>query len=237
MLGRFFVVSYTLSAIMSSNMREQHGADWLRSRKKRAMDMTLAGVLAPTVLPVCLGAMPVIRCVDHMKPVIVQRRIGRGMQPFNMYKLRTMPESTPEQPSRNGWREEHATGLGRKLRMTHIDEMPQLINILQGNMSFVGFRPYIQAEIDLTKDVLDNAERKAWIGAIGVVQAGLFSDYMNQVHWQDYSEYSLRDRAIATVEFAETASFHGDLTLLADGLGIGVDGISRLVTQKATGLL
>jgi lipopolysaccharide/colanic/teichoic acid biosynthesis glycosyltransferase len=94
--------------------------------------------------PVLLIAGLLIRR-DGAPALFKQVRIGEGGEPFVLYKLRTMSAGadTPSVPVAQ-WAGEHdprITGVGRLLRRTHIDELPQLINIFRGEMSMVGPRP------------------------------------------------------------------------------------------------
>jgi lipopolysaccharide/colanic/teichoic acid biosynthesis glycosyltransferase len=82
-----------------------------------------------------------------------QERMGRGFQPFRIYKFRTMVHEA----ARIGGvitfgADPRITRIGRVLRKTKIDELPQLINVLQGQMSFVGPRPEVRRYVELFRD-------------------------------------------------------------------------------------
>ena len=126
------------------------GARYLSSRRKRALDVLLAGgalVLAAPVLAVTVLA---IRLETHGHPVYRQRRVGRGGARFELYKLRTMV-SGAETMGRGlavDEGDERITRLGAWLRRTSFDEVPNLINVLRGEMSLVGPRPTVQVQVD-----------------------------------------------------------------------------------------
>jgi sugar transferase EpsL len=108
---------------------------------KRTMDITLVLLGLPFVLPiVALAAFAVFFTIG--RPIhFRQYRPGYLGKPFKMYKLRTMTlEGDSESPREDG---ERLTSLGRFLRKTSIDELPQLLNVLKGEMSLVGPRPQL----------------------------------------------------------------------------------------------
>lgn len=87
-----------------------------------------------------------------------QLRVGRHSKPFYLYKFRSMRIETPEVPSNDLHGHSYVTKIGRIMRKTSIDELPQLFNILKGEMSFIGPRPVIVSEEEL---VLERKNRKA----------------------------------------------------------------------------
>ena len=110
-------------------------------RIKRAFDVVVGGfVLVATSPLLALGALAVR--LSGPGPVLFrQERIGLGGEPFEMLKLRTMH---PNDDGDRTWTVDHddrVTWAGRVLRPTHLDELPQLINVLRGEMSLVGPRP------------------------------------------------------------------------------------------------
>ncbi|HET6550141.1 MAG TPA: sugar transferase [Solirubrobacter sp.] len=123
---------------------------YLASRRKRALDLVAATVLLAFSAPVLAVAALVVRLESHGHPVYRQRRVGRDGEPFELYKLRTMVSGAEhiglglaldEGDSR-------ITRVGALLRRFSIDELPNLVNILRGEMSLVGPRPTIQIQVD-----------------------------------------------------------------------------------------
>ena len=118
-----------------------------RDAYKRGFDLAVLGVAAALLLPVwtVLGvAIAVaVRCADGGPVLHRQHRLGRGGQPFEIWKFRTMVEDAEEAtgPVLASSRDARATALGRVLRRTHLDELPQVVNVLKGEMSLVGPRP------------------------------------------------------------------------------------------------
>ena len=114
------------------------------------MTRLLATVLLVLTSPVLLAAMLAIRIESAGSPIYRQRRVGKGGEPFDMYKLRTMvadAEFMGDGLAVNRG-DPRITRVGAFLRRFSIDELPNLINIVRGEMAFVGPRPTIQAQVD-----------------------------------------------------------------------------------------
>jgi sugar transferase (PEP-CTERM system associated) len=114
-----------------------------RNAVKRAFDVAAAAVLLLVAAPVMLLAAAAIR-LESAGPVIYrQERVGRGGRPFMLFKFRSMVQNA-ESDGRARWaavNDARVTRTGRILRRSRIDELPQLWNVLRGEMSFVGPRP------------------------------------------------------------------------------------------------
>jgi lipopolysaccharide/colanic/teichoic acid biosynthesis glycosyltransferase len=114
-----------------------------RASVKRAMDIVLVLVAAPLVLP-ALGAIAlVVRIVDGRPVLFRQTRIGRNGQPFTLLKVRSMRPAAGTEVTSAG--DARVTRTGRVLRRTKLDELPQLWNVLVGDMALVGPRPEVPA--------------------------------------------------------------------------------------------
>ena len=117
---------------------------------KRAFDIAVAATGLIALLPVMAVAAVLIKC-DSQGPVFFkQRRMGKGFRDFLIYKFRTMKENS-ELTGRliTIGEDPRITRVGRFLRKTKIDELPQLINVLKGEMSLVGPRPEIPRFVEL----------------------------------------------------------------------------------------
>ena len=113
---------------------------------KRGCDLLFAGIGLVLLLPVLLPLLLLIRLDSPGFPLFAQTRIGRGGKPFTVYKLRTMRRDAPRSVATMNLAQAHITRLGAFLRKTSLDELPQLYNILRGDMSFIGPRPLIPEE-------------------------------------------------------------------------------------------
>lgn len=116
-------------------------------RYKRPLDLLLIGVAFVLLFPlwILLGVLiPLaIRLEDNGRIFYVQHRLGRAGHPFRIIKFRTMVEGaeTETGPVRARPQDARTTKVGRVLRRFHLDELPQVVNILKGEMSLVGPRP------------------------------------------------------------------------------------------------
>ena len=115
---------------------------------KRAFDLAVAVALAlPAAAVVGLAAVAV-RWDSPGPALFRQTRVGRGNRPFTLYKLRTMAASTEHRASHEV-SPVQITRVGRLLRSTKLDELPQLLNVLRGDMSLVGPRPCLPVQREL----------------------------------------------------------------------------------------
>jgi lipopolysaccharide/colanic/teichoic acid biosynthesis glycosyltransferase len=116
---------------------------------KRGLDLVLAGLaLLVTGVPI-LVAMAAIRLETSGHPIYRQRRAGRGERPFDVYKLRTMVHGAEHMGAGMAVDEgdPRITRVGALLRRFSLDELPNLVNVLQGQMSIVGPRPTIPVQV------------------------------------------------------------------------------------------
>jgi lipopolysaccharide/colanic/teichoic acid biosynthesis glycosyltransferase len=110
---------------------------------KVVLDTALAVLLLVLLAPVILLLMILVKCTSPGPALYCQVRLGRHRQPFTLYKIRTMSHGC-EQHTGPRWAsldDPRATPLGRFLRRSHLDELPQLWNVIRGEMSLVGPRP------------------------------------------------------------------------------------------------
>ncbi len=106
------------------------------------IEFMLALVILVVSMPIILIALLLVRATSRGPVIYAQNRLGRGGRVFTIYKIRTMYlDSEPDGPRWSVPGDPRITPVGRLLRLSHVDELPQLINILQGNMSLVGPRP------------------------------------------------------------------------------------------------
>lgn len=109
---------------------------------KRGIEFIMAALIGAALLPLELLIALAVRGTSAGPAIYRQTRIGKNQKPFTLYKFRTMREDAEKHGPR--WAETNdrrVTAIGRGLRYTHLDELPQLMNIAKGELSFVGPRP------------------------------------------------------------------------------------------------
>jgi lipopolysaccharide/colanic/teichoic acid biosynthesis glycosyltransferase len=116
----------------------------------RLVDLAVASAALLVSSPFLLVAMIAIRIESHGSPIYRQRRIGRHGEPFEMLKLRTMVSGAEHHGAGMAvnYGDPRITRVGHVLRRFSIDELPNLVNVMRGEMSIVGPRPTIQAQVD-----------------------------------------------------------------------------------------
>jgi len=149
------------AAYAATRMRQPSNGD--HTQCKRILDIVVAGAALLFVAPLILGIALLIRLQDGSRAFYSQKRFGLNGETFNCFKLRSMVPDAQEQleyllatdpAARAEWDETQKltndpriTALGNFIRKTSIDELPQLYNVLRGDMSLVGPRPIVESEI------------------------------------------------------------------------------------------
>jgi lipopolysaccharide/colanic/teichoic acid biosynthesis glycosyltransferase len=115
---------------------------WSTSTAKRAVDVCIVAVSLPIVLPIMLFIAIAIRISSRGPALFFQQRIGRDGRPFIIWKFRTMTTAVADHAIA-ALHSRRVTAVGRFLRRSKLDELPQIVNVLLGDMSLVGPRPLI----------------------------------------------------------------------------------------------
>ncbi|MCF1585823.1 sugar transferase [Tetragenococcus koreensis] len=132
--------------------------------------LSLLGViiLFPILLVICLAIK-----IDSKGPIIFkQKRVGKNKKYFNIYKFRTMKSETPKEMPTHLLNNPDAfiTKVGKFLRKTSLDELPQLFNILKGDMAVIGPRPALWNQYDLIAERDKYGVNEAQPGLTGLAQ-------------------------------------------------------------------
>ncbi len=197
----------------------RNGRAYCRGSLKRGFDLCIS-LLALVVLAPLLLLLALLLLIGSGRPVLfAQERIGMDGRPFRLLKFRTMrPDATRGLPI-TGSRDPRVTRVGRWLRALKLDELPQLVNVLRGEMSLVGPRPEVpryvaqysaaQREVFLTRPGLTDpasiafVDEEALLGRVDEARRERF--YLDEI---------LPRKLDLNLEYIERAGFWYDLSLL-----------------------
>ena len=140
---------------------------------KRALDILLSVTAIVLLSPVLVLASLAIILEDGLPVLFRQNRAGQFNRPFRIYKFRSMRSGTSELPSAVA-PVDAITRVGRFIRRTNIDELPQLLNIVKGDMSIVGPRPPLTTQQELLEVRLGNGAQNLRPGLTGITQISGF---------------------------------------------------------------
>lgn len=136
---------------------------------KRAFDIVFSFILL-IILIIPFALIGIISLILQGKPVFIrQKRYGKDGKVFKIYKFRTMKRGAPVMAS-NSVDEQYITKWGKLLRKTSVDELPQLMNVLKGDMSLIGPRPLILEEDEIHRLRLENGIYSVRPGITGWAQ-------------------------------------------------------------------
>lgn len=199
---------------------------------KRAFDIVSSSVAIVVLSPIILVLCILIKVTSEGPILFKQRRIGKDNKEFNIYKFRTMRIDTPnvathllENPDK------YITTVGKFMRKTSLDELPQLINILKGEMSVVGPRPALYNQYDLIELRTRAGVHKLAPGLTGWAQ----------INGRD--ELPILQKVTLDKEYIEIQSFWMDIKIIfmtvfkvlkGDGVQEGKTEIAEAMDEVAT---
>ena len=189
---------------------------------KRMFDLTVAVVGLLLLSPLMIVVTLLVKA-DSRGPIFFrQERIGKGFRPFYIYKFRTMVADAPHtgRPITFG-QDLRITRIGRFLRSTKLDELPQLINVLKGEMSLVGPRPEIRRYVELFRMDYDEILKvRPGITDLASLkyqdEAALLGQVVNPE--EEYLKHVLPDKIGLAKEYLSRSSFFFDLSLILKSL-------------------
>ncbi len=182
---------------------KQNLTDIRRLRLKRAMDIAISSLALIGLIPLFLALVLWIRASSKGPAFYGQRRIGQGGRPICIFKFRSMVQNADEvlerylaenEQYREEWKKDQKlrhdpriTRVGHFLRKTSLDELPQLFNVLMGNMTLVGPRPIVDDEIERYGDVyLEYKEVKPGITGLWQISGRNNTTYEQRISYDRY---------------------------------------------------
>lgn len=174
---------------------------------KRLIDLSISFIALPLVVLIILIVAPLIYFTDRGPVFYNAKRAGINGKPFTMFKFRSMYVNSPDLRNADGStfnsnEDPRVTPIGRFLRKTSIDEIPQLINVFIGDMSFVGPRPILTGIKPQDYDAVLNKRSTVRPGITGYAQAF----YRNSITEQEKFNYDCY--------YVDNISFRLDLKIL-----------------------
>lgn len=163
---------------------------------KRFFDILFSTILFILLLPLFLVIIIGIKLTSKGSAFFIQRRIGKNNKEFLLYKFRTMKINTPNVATHlldNP--EKYITSFGKFLRKSSLDELPQLINILKGEMTFIGPRPALYNQYDLINMRTEVKVDKLLPGVTGWAQVN-GRDSLLLYEKVEYDKYYLDNKSI-----------------------------------------
>jgi O-antigen biosynthesis protein WbqP len=139
---------------------------------KRIFDFVISGICLVVLSPLFLALIIWVKAGSPGPAFFKQKRVGQRSGHFNIIKFRTMRTDTPRDVPTHMLDnpDQYTTKAGRFLRRTSLDELPQLVNIFRGEMSFVGPRPALWNQFDLVRLREENGSSKSKPGLTGWAQ-------------------------------------------------------------------
>ncbi len=222
-------VEYSLDSRSDEVVRDSGGSGSY-ARLKLIIDRAVAGFLLIPATPLILGLMALIRITSRGPAIYSQVRLGLDGCPYAIFKLRSMyadcERATGAVWARPG--DPRVTPLGRLLRKTHLDELPQLWNVLRGDMSLVGPRPERPVFVDKLERIIPGYRGRMRMrpGITGLAQVQLPPD-------EDYEGVS---RKVAyDLYYVQGASLALDVQIVV-GTALKIAGLPFEAIRRATGL-
>jgi lipopolysaccharide/colanic/teichoic acid biosynthesis glycosyltransferase len=206
---------------------------------KRVLDFVMALSGLVFFAPVFLTVAFMLKLCDRRGSVFfVQPRIGQKGRPFFIYKFRSMHRS-PQGPAITVGNDPRITGIGRVLRRTKLDELPQLWNVLRGDMSFVGPRPEVAKYVAFYSE----SQREVLRLRPGITDPASFafyeeSDLLAKADDPEgfYRDILIPEKIRINLEYASQATLLKDLYLILatvlKGFGVQVDVFKYLAISE-----
>ncbi|MCF8228935.1 MAG: sugar transferase [Bacteroidales bacterium] len=177
---------------------------------KRSFDLLSASLLSLLILPWLIPIMAVIIKLDSKGPVFfIQKRTGRDRKSFYCIKFRSMRVNDEANRKRVTDKDERITRVGEFMRKYFVDEIPQLVNVVRGDMSMVGPRPFMLWDNVRDSKLIENYHdrHKVKPGLTGLAQ-------MRGYHGMVNDQKDLYNRITSDLEYIANWSWYGDIFII-----------------------
>ena len=173
---------------------------------KRCVDIVCSAAALIAFSPIMIATAVAIRLEDGGPALFSQQRSGRDRKPFRVLKFRSMPVNTAHVTSAEA-RTLRVTRVGKFIRRTNIDELPQLLNVLHGDMSLIGPRPALPSQTRLLEMRTANSAIRLRPGMTGLAQIN------------SYDNMPEDEKASWDGKYAANVSFWTDVKIVVGTLG------------------
>lgn len=184
---------------------------------KRIFDFLISFVGIVVLLPIFFLVGVLIKVSSPGPVLYTQERIGKRFHPFRIYKFRTMAPKAELGGSLTVGEDARITRVGRFLRHTKVDELPQLFNVLRGEMSLVGPRPEVRRYVEMFRgDYAEILSVRPGITDLASIKYRNEGEMLGQVHDPEllYVTSILPDKIRLAKAYLRQASFFTDLSIL-----------------------
>lgn len=153
-------------------------------------------------------------------PFLTQTRVGNHGKPFEVIKLRTIRETLTKNPDETyGTFDSRASQVGRRIREFGLDEVPQLANVIAGQMSLVGIRPLLEKDFDRMSDC-DPVLFEDWQEAYKLAKPGLTGPgQIYRHHYRASTDEVYAQSMRLDLDYVENASLRSDIRIMRDTPG------------------
>jgi len=177
---------------------------------KRSFDITLSALAIIILSPILLIVALAIKLQDGGNVLYTQPRGGQYGKAFNIYKFRSMKLAKKTNLKHTSVNDERVTTIGKLIRKTSIDELPQLFNVLLGDMSIVGPRPHMIEHDNMYAAQIKRYNQRFAVkpGITGLAQIRGFRGNITKVD-------DMRNRVINDIEYINQCNFMHDIKIMA----------------------
>lgn len=191
---------------------------WCHSRRKRCFDVVVAMVLLIPVVPLIPLIVLLIKLDSPGPALFIRHRAGMGGKDFRMFKFRTMENEKSGGVSLTRAGDLRITRVGRLLRKWKLDEIPQLWNVIRGDMSIVGPRPHLRRLLGDSSKLRDFLSMRPGMTSLATIHFRHEEQILPRIPEQELETYYIQSILPKKVQldmaYAEQATFASDLKLL-----------------------
>jgi len=212
-------------------------SNWCRSRRRRLVDIVASALslalLLPVIIVIALGIL-----ISSGKPIFfVQKRLGRYAREFTLLKFRTMKKTTQSGPGVTQDGDSRVTKIGCWLRKRKLDELPQLFNVLKGDMTLIGPRPDLE-EFWSQAQAEDRQVLELTPGITGAASLAfcdeekLLAQFPRDQLTSFYVQQILPRKARLDLDYAARATFRSDCGILLQTVSVPLRHLTHKVSSK-----